>query len=98
MESVILACDASVLDHAAGVGLQAGHGAADVAVYLDDLFDGGGFEEGGGHALFDAEDHAFGCGHADCGTAQLDGFEGVFDLEEAAFGREGAVLWLVLEA
>jgi hypothetical protein len=31
-----------------------------VAVYFDDLFDGGGFEEGGGDALFDAEDDAVG--------------------------------------
>jgi hypothetical protein len=26
---------------------------------LDDLFDGGGFEEGGGHTLLNAEDDAF---------------------------------------
>lgn len=31
-----------------------------MAVYFDDLFDGGGFEEGGGDALFDAEDDAVG--------------------------------------
>jgi hypothetical protein len=29
-------------------------------VYLDDLLDGGGLEEGGGHALLDAQDDAFG--------------------------------------
>lgn len=55
MEEVVLGLDARVLDHRAGVGLQAGHGAADVAVDFDDLFDGGGFEEGGGHALFNAD-------------------------------------------
>ena len=62
MEAVVLALDAGVFDHGAGVGLQAGHGAADVRVYLYDLFDGGGLEEGGGHALFDAEEDAVGGG------------------------------------
>jgi len=79
-----------VLDHAAGVGLQAGHGAPDVAVDFDDLLDGGGLEEGGGHALFDAEDDAAAGGDANGGGAELDCFERVFDLEEAAFGGEGA--------
>ena len=60
-------------------------------VDLDDLLDGGGFEESGGHALLDAEDHAFAGGDADGGRAELDGLEGVLDLEEAAFGGEGAV-------
>lgn len=62
MEAVVLALDAGVFDHGAGVGLQAGHGAADVRVYLYDLFDGGGLEEGGSHALFDAEEDAVGGG------------------------------------
>jgi hypothetical protein len=62
VEGVVLALDAGVLDHASCVGLQAGHGAADVAVDFDNLLDGGGFEEGGGYALFYAEDYAFaGC-------------------------------------
>ncbi len=30
-----------------------------MAVYLDDFFDRGGFEEGGGDAFFNAEDYAF---------------------------------------
>ncbi len=59
VEGVRLALDAGVLHHGPGVGLQPGHGAADVAVDLDDLFDRGGLEEGRGHALLDAEDHAF---------------------------------------
>lgn len=89
VEGVTLALDAGVLNHGAGVGLQAGHGAANVAVNLDNLFDGRGFEEGRRHALLDAEDDAFRGGYADgCGT-QLDGFERVFDLEEAAFWGEG---------
>ncbi len=91
MELVALARDARVLDHASGVGLEPAHGATDVAVDLDDLLDGGGFEEGGGDTLFDAEDDAVGGGDADGGAAEFDGFEGVFDLEEAAFGGEGAI-------
>lgn len=62
MEAVILALDAGVFDHGASVGLQAGHGAADMGVYFDNLFDGGGLEEGGGYALFDTEEDAMGGG------------------------------------
>lgn len=62
METVVLALDAGVFDHGAGVGLETGHGAADVSVDFDDLLDGGGFEEGGGDAFFYAEDHAGTCG------------------------------------
>lgn len=39
MESVALAFHAGMLDHGARVGLEARHGAADVAVYFYDLFD-----------------------------------------------------------
>lgn len=59
-------------------------------VDFDYLFDGGGLEEGGGDALFDAEDDAAAGGDADGRAAELDCFERVFDLEEAAFGGEGA--------
>ena len=62
MERVVLGLDAGVLDHGAGVSLEAGHGAADVAVDFDDFLDGGGLEEGGGDAFFDAEDDAGGGG------------------------------------
>lgn len=98
VEGVRLALDAGVLNHAAGVGLQAAHGAADVPVDFDNLLHGGGLEQGGGHALLDTQDDALGCGNADGGTAELDGFEGVLDLEEAAFRGEGAAegLWLAL--
>jgi len=60
-----------VLDHAASVGLEARHGAANVGVYLDDLFDGGGFEEGRGYALFDAEEDAMGGGDLRTHTSAL---------------------------
>ena len=62
-----------------------------MSVYFYDLFDAGGFEEGGGDAFLDAEDDAVGGRDADGGAAEFDGFEGVFDLEEAAFGGECAV-------
>jgi hypothetical protein len=60
-----------------------------VAVDLDNLLDRGGLEEGRGDALLDAEDDTLGGSDADSGGAELDGLEGVFDLEEAAFGGEG---------
>ena len=75
MESVVLALDTGVLDHAAGVGLEAGHGAADVAVDFDDFFDRGGFEEGGGNAFFDAEDYAGGGG--DLRREEISGWVGL---------------------
>jgi len=84
-----------MFDHGTGIGLQAGHGAADVLVDFDYLFDGGGFEEGGGYTLFDAEEDAMGCCYAyGCG-AELDGFKRVFDLEEAAFGGEGVYATII---
>ena len=90
MESVVLGLDAGVLDHGSGVRLQTGHRAADVGVYLNDFLDARGHQEWGGDALLDAEEDAVRGGHADGGAAEFDRFEGVFDLEEAAFGREGA--------
>lgn len=89
VEGVALALDAGVLNHGPCVGLEAGHGASDVAVDLDNLFDGGGFEEGGCDSLFDAEDDALGGCNANGGRPELDGLERVFDLEETTFGGEG---------
>ena len=87
MEAVVLALDAGVFNHGAGVGLQAGHGAADVRVYFYDLFDGGGLEEGGGHALFDAEEDTVGGGDlGQRGNCQRRG--GLFYLE-VGLGRKG---------
>ncbi|KAH9845582.1 hypothetical protein Tdes44962_MAKER06493 [Teratosphaeria destructans] len=53
-----------------------------------DFFNRGCFEEGRRYAFLDAKNCAFGGGDADGGAAEFDGFEGVFDLKEAAFGRE----------
>lgn len=89
VEGMALGLDTGVLDHGACVSLEAGHGAADVAIDLDDLLYGGGLEEGGGDTLLDTEDNAFRGGDADGGRAELDGLEGVFDLEKTTFGGEG---------
>lgn len=59
VEGMGLALDAGVLNHAASIGLEAGHGAADVSVDLDDLLDGRGLQEGGCYALLDAENDTF---------------------------------------
>ena len=59
-EGMVLRRDTGVVDHGAGVGCEAGHGAAEVGVDFHDFFDGGGFEEGGLDSLFDGEDDAFG--------------------------------------
>ena len=64
-ERVVLGRHPGVVDHGAGVGGEAGHGAAEVAVDLHDLLDGGGLEEGGLDALVYDEDDAFGCADAD---------------------------------
>lgn len=90
VEGVALGLDAGVLDHAAGVGLKARHGAADVAVDLDNLLDRRCLEQGRRDSLLDAQHDTLACSDSDGGAAQLDGLETVFDLEEAAFGREGA--------
>jgi hypothetical protein len=57
VESVVLALDPCVFDHASCVGLQARHGASDVAVDLDDLLNRAGLKESGGYALLHTEDH-----------------------------------------
>ena len=58
MEAMVLTLDAGVFNHGASVRLQAGHGAPYVGVYLDNLFDGGGFEKGRSYALLDTEKNA----------------------------------------
>lgn len=55
---MVLRLDARMLDHGPGVGLQAGHGAANVAVDFDDFLDRGGFEERTCYTLFYADYHA----------------------------------------
>jgi len=48
-----------MFDHAACVGLQSRHGASDMAVNLDDLLDGAGFEQRRGNTLLDSQNDTF---------------------------------------
>lgn len=89
VEGVGLALDTGMLNHGAGVGLEARHGAANVTVDLNNLLDGRGLEEGRGDTLLNTENDTLRGGDADGRGAELDGLEGVFDLEETAFGGEG---------
>jgi hypothetical protein len=41
---MVLRFYAGVFDHGASIGLEARHGASNVAVDFDNFFDGGGFE------------------------------------------------------
>lgn len=63
-----------------------------MSIDLDNFLNRTRFKEGRCDTLLYSQDDTSRGGDADCCRAQLDGFEGVFDLEEAAFGREGAVL------
>lgn len=60
-------------------------------VNLHDLFNRARLEEGRCDALLDAENDTGGGGYADCRGSQLNGFERVFDLEEAALWGEGTM-------
>lgn len=84
-----LALNARVLHHAPRIRLKAAHGAPDMPVYLDDLLDGGSLKQGRGHALLDTQDNALIRRDADGRAAELDGLEGVLDLEKTAFRGEG---------
>jgi hypothetical protein len=64
---MVLTFDPRVLDHGPRIGLQAGHGAADMPVNLDDFFDARGFKEGGCYSLFDTEDDTFASGDLQTG-------------------------------
>jgi hypothetical protein len=79
-----------VLDKCPAVCLKTRDGAANVFVDLNDLLHGACLKKCARHSLLHAEYDALAGLDSDGCAAELDGFEGVFDLEEAAFGREGA--------
>lgn len=89
IEGVALALDAGMLHHTARIGLQTTHRAANMPVNLDNLLHGGGLEKCRSYTLLNAEHDALVGRDADGRAAELDGLEGVFDLEETAFGGEG---------
>lgn len=79
-----------MLDQGPAVGLQTGNGAANVLVNLDNLLHRAGLQQRARHSLLNTQyDTLAGLDSNSC-AAELDGFEGVFDLEETAFRREGA--------
>jgi hypothetical protein len=79
-----------VLNECPAIGLKAGDGAANVFVNLNDLLHGARLQKRAGHSLLHAEDNTLTGLDSDGCATKLDGFEGVFDLEETTFGREGA--------
>ena len=84
-----LGLEASLVDEDAGVGVKAGEGQTDVVVDQADL---GGSDAGvlqlHGGLLFAAEHDDLGAFNGDGAGAALDGFEGIFDLEDVAVGGE----------
>ena len=79
-----------MLDECPAVCLKAGDGAANVFVDFDDLLHGARLQQCTCHSLLHAEYDTLASLDSDGCAAELDGFEGVFDLEKTAFGREGA--------
>jgi len=79
-----------VLDECPAVCLKTRDGAADVFVDLNDLLYGARLQKCACHSLLHTEYDTLASLDSDGCAAELDGFEGVFDLEETAFGREGA--------
>lgn len=86
---MVLRLDAGMVDEGPGVGDQTAHGGPDVGVDLGDLLHGGGVEEGAGQALLDGQDATALGLEADGRRAELDGLDGILDLEEAALRAEG---------
>lgn len=88
-KSVALGFEAGLVDEDAGVGVETSEGQADVVIYQADL---GGSDAGvlqlHGGLLLAAEDDDAVAFDGDGAGAALDGFEGIFDLEDVAVGRE----------
>lgn len=79
-----------VLDECPAVCLKTRDGAANVFVNLNNLLHGARLQKCARHSLLHTEYDALASLDSDGCAAELDGFEGVFDLEKTAFGREGA--------
>ena len=79
-----------MLDECPTVCLKTRDGAANVFVDLNNLLHGARLQKCARHSLLHAEDNTLASLDSDGCAAELDGLEGVFDLEKTAFGREGA--------
>ena len=79
-----------VLDECPAVCLKARDGAANVFVNLYNLLHGARLQQCARHSLLHTKDNTLASLDSDGGAAEFDGLERVFDLEETAFGREGA--------
>jgi len=79
-----------VLDECPAVCLKTRDGASNVFVDLNNLLHGACLQKCARHSLLHAEYDTLASLDSDGCAAELDGFEGVFNLEKAAFGREGA--------
>ncbi len=64
--------------------------------YFDNFLDGVRFHQGRGDPLLDGDDNSLGGLDPDSRGAQLDGLDGVLDLEEATLGGEGVDAAVVL--
>jgi len=62
-----------------------------MTVDFNNLLYGRCFEKGRSNTLLHAKNNAATCGYTDGRRTKLDCFEGVFDLEETTFRREGTV-------
>jgi hypothetical protein len=88
-ESVALGLEAGLVDEDAGVGVETSEGQADVVVDQADLGGGdAGVLQLHGGLLFAAEHDDLGAFDGDGAGTALDGFEGIFDLEDVSVGGE----------
>jgi hypothetical protein len=86
---VALGLEAGLVDEDAGVGVKTSEGQADVVVDQTDLGGGdAGVLQLHGGLLFAAEHDDLRAFDGDGAGAALDGFEGIFDLEDVAVGGE----------
>lgn len=79
-----------MLNECSAVGLKTRNGATNVFVNLHNLLHGACLQQCARHSLLHTKYDALASLDSDGCAAELDGFERVFDLEETAFGREGA--------
>ena len=79
-----------MLNKCPAVCLKTRNSAANVFVDLNNLLHGARLQQCARHSLLHAEYNALARLNSDGCAAKFNGLEGVFDLEETAFGREGA--------